>query len=387
MTNIKFLILSLLMTLVSCQVESEMDPNTVVISSKEIIDNDDRYQIKSLKFKNEKNYQYTVGLISLNRGDKKTRCTGTLIGEYHIITAAHCVYKNGKVIDSAYFDPAILGVEKTKKWRFFIEKVWVNKKFIANHDYDLATSRFDIAILQIKKYNGQPVPGIQYGYLGRKLNNIVREDLDLKLIGYSGDKIKATLWESECSIFKVRPSKDNHHYDCDSFSGTSGGPVLHLDDEGSVMGILGVHVGAVGDPVYTNKFVSFNKRIFDDIEKIIKGDNSLIENFKQFTISLEPAISVFFHNKCHKPIYLGLRYKNLESEWVTKGYFMLEPGEAGNFINTKNIHYYYYAQDYSADKVWSGDKEVIIMEKRKNFKKSVTDSYWHNKTHRFTCKN
>jgi hypothetical protein len=74
---------------------------------------------------------------------------------------------------------------------------------------------------------------------------------------------------------------------------------------------------------------------------------------------------IAFNNKCSKPIAIFVHYLDLNNNWITDGYYRLEPNQQGNIFNTKNLIFYYYAQSMDGTVVWKGDyefqyKDIVI---------------------------
>jgi V8-like Glu-specific endopeptidase len=389
-TKSKFLLLSSLLFLIaSCQVENKTTSDAKVVSSWAVIGNDERTEVENIVYKPENFYQYSVGRLtfqSKSNLNQTNECTGTLIGKYHIITAAHCVYHSGELIESGYFDPSMVGVKNIREHRFFIEKIWLKPSFMRLVDLDLDSAKHDIAILKIKKLSGQGVPGDLFGYMGRESTVSLRENTKVIIAGYPGDKLDGSLWESRCIVKEMKEGSVNHKYNCDTTTGMSGGPVIKYNTITNENLIVGVHV----DYIITeniNEFITFDTEISEDINKIIAGLDDEVKHFEEKTILLKPKNSVYFHNKCNVDMYVGIRYKNLDSEWITDGYKVVKPGKVHNFINTKTRHYYYYAQDYEGDIVFSGDHETYLQNDYKFFKKVSLEPHWQVKTHSFSCDN
>ena len=59
-------------------------------------------------------------------------------------------------------------------------------------------------------------------------------------------------------------------------------------------------------------------------------------------------------NQCAVDIWVALHYKDTSENWVSDGFWTLEPGETREFFNTTADHFYYYAQSEGRDQVWKG---------------------------------
>jgi uncharacterized membrane protein len=70
------------------------------------------------------------------------------------------------------------------------------------------------------------------------------------------------------------------------------------------------------------------------VSEIIK-----IQNQKKQTYDV-----ISFKNKCDDALYVAINYKDLNNEWVTKGWYSFAPGEEAIIAKTRNGVYYYYAE-------------------------------------------
>lgn len=61
---------------------------------------------------------------------------------------------------------------------------------------------------------------------------------------------------------------------------------------------------------------------------------------------------IYFKNKCSVMIQVSIRYRNLQNEWVTKGWYNIQPGEEKRIARSYNSVFYYMGQ--AKGRVWSG---------------------------------
>lgn len=89
-------------------------------------------------------------------------------------------------------------------------------------------------------------------------------------------------------------------------------------------------------------------------------DGAQYEYFSPPMLSVKPLtnnpsfINIQYTNKCDEPLNLAINYKNLNDDWVTDGWWTLQPGESANVANTKNNIFYYYGVTQDNDYVWEG---------------------------------
>lgn len=102
---------------------------------------------------------------------------------------------------------------------------------------------------------------------------------------------------------------------------------------------------------------------------------------------------VYFKNKCNRKIQTAINYKNLDGEWVTEGWWSLEPGESAFVAKTRNTVFYTYAESIAprAERVfWSGDDLYRSIRGSQNTygfrKKKITTQEWGTWTQNFTCR-
>jgi len=93
---------------------------------------------------------------------------------------------------------------------------------------------------------------------------------------------------------------------------------------------------------------------------------SVLDNSKRFKI--------YFKNKTSEKVEVAVRYKNLDGEWETGGWYHLDPGDDAYLVNTKNAIFYYFAEAIYEDWVWSGDDNYYYVrnsDKKFGFKKKT----------------
>jgi len=101
---------------------------------------------------------------------------------------------------------------------------------------------------------------------------------------------------------------------------------------------------------------------------------------------------IYFKNNCARTIWTALHYKNLDGQWVTDGWWKLQPGGSAFVAKTRNINLYIYAEsDDPAESrlYWQGSdlhKSVRNSEQVYGFiHKTITTQDWGTWTESFTC--
>ncbi|TNF32129.1 MAG: trypsin-like serine protease [Deltaproteobacteria bacterium] len=162
----------------------------------------------------------------LRIGQVGNTCTGFMIGESHVLTAAKCVFDhiNNKWIDGIYFTPA-RDEEQTpfgiRDW----EKVHVHQNFAQK-----GLSDWNFAVIKLKKPLGRST-----GYFSLPSTDNYAGPVEIP--GYPMDKPINTMWTSSC----FANTRSNHlYYKCDTYAGMSGAPILVETNGGHTA--YGIHI-------------------------------------------------------------------------------------------------------------------------------------------------
>ncbi|MFM7601558.1 MAG: trypsin-like serine peptidase [Pseudanabaena sp.] len=190
----------------------------------------------------------TVGkVVGLTDKNEKYSCTGTLIGEYHVLTNAHCVYDRGKLAKKMIFLPNLINGRLRRKTDYAVVK-----RVVAGTKNSENDSADDWAILLLNKPLGE-----KYGFLKWKpLSLSLLQDYKKQLFvaGYSVDypdpkryaDLQAGKGETAgvhvgCSVVDELDGMFVH--DCDTNSGASGSALI-----GKINGafhIVGLHAAGL----------------------------------------------------------------------------------------------------------------------------------------------
>jgi len=121
---------------------------------------------------------------------------------------------------------------------------------------------------------------------------------------------------------------------------------------------------------------------------------------RSINFTLEPSLieessfydfdRVYIRNSCAKTIWVAVHYFSLKSNWVTKSWFRLGPGEKSYMAQTKNRTFYVHALSADGTSVWSGDDSRFIVkghDQAVGFKGyRITSDSWGHWTHVLTCR-
>lgn len=105
-----------------------------------------------------------------------------------------------------------------------------------------------------------------------------------------------------------------------------------------------------------------NQKKADGFQSLV----NVIDNSKRFKI--------YFKNKTSEKVEVAVRYKNMDGEWETGGWYHIDPGDDAYLVETKNSIIYYYAEAIYEDWVWSGDDNYYYVrnsDKKFGFKKKT----------------
>lgn len=163
-------------------------------------------------------------------------CTASLVGPDLILTNAHCILKDGAVVESdVRFS---LHFNGTKKIRARYEAMVTKVEAIGATQFNSGRGQpDDWAILRLDRKLGDVV-----GWLGvrpRSGEELIKRGkfTTYYMIGYSRDRSGLPLMQ-KCEI---RDSADEQiFHNCSGVEGSSGSPILHLEtrSDGQVMGVI-----------------------------------------------------------------------------------------------------------------------------------------------------
>lgn len=103
--------------------------------------------------------------------------------------------------------------------------------------------------------------------------------------------------------------------------------------------------------------------------------------------------AIHFYNACSRNVQTGLRYRDVNNNWQTAGWWTLTPGQDVYVANTKNRIYYIYGETIDGNTStrlrWDGsdfhDKIHGSSETYGFHKREITTNDWGTWTQRFNC--
>ncbi|CAM3449182.1 trypsin-like serine peptidase [Parendozoicomonas haliclonae] len=360
-----------------------------------IIRGESREQITDMDNAPSQIIKRTGLLLSYSAGNTKpSSCSATIIGENHLITAAHCVVDSGagRVKKRIEFFPRFRGENYRFPGRRYISKAWISKEYLKqaklkafDAEGDLKSinpkeMQHDLAILEVKPLNGKSVNslGMAGSFFTKKNEQGQYPDdvYEMQLASYPSDKEDGTLWYEECFV--------KHDYaniartSCDTAPGASGSSIFQYDQEYDQYYIKGV---LSADAKAENYVTWFTQTTFGALSALIKNEGSTQSYFKSFSINTEDATYIHIKNSCENRVDLLVRLYR-DDEWRILQKNRLNTGDVASFGKTDSFgHYYYFAKDLYDGGTWSGDsvsatyKGKKVWLKKKTISKKNTDNF------------
>lgn len=205
-----------------------------------VIDSDTRVRINS---KNHRLLHDSIGILKISDAEGTAYCTGTVISQHHVVTAAHCLVSKKKFADKVVFMPGLNGPVSSAKRPFGTFQAIKLQVFKAY--FETSSVENDLGLLTFAE--NLPVSPLAIAAAPSSAA-IIGEEVKLTIAGYPGDKTLGTLWEGKGARFGTILWQQSSAHSVDTASGQSGSAVRSRVN--GVESVVGIHSSGVDADIF-----------------------------------------------------------------------------------------------------------------------------------------
>lgn len=179
----------------------------------------------------------STGLLSDMEDSSSWDCTGAVIGSNAVLTAGHCLVYNGQwFLQQIYFLPNLHRVcadkdcssNKASDWHKWAHATTF-RSWSAAGDWT-----WNVAVIKYYDDFAPSIPSLSYGF------NCGEDKYEVATGGYAADKPTGSFWTSSCPVVVADVCSGSYAVanQCDVASGQLGGPVVNLNADYTIYGVM-----------------------------------------------------------------------------------------------------------------------------------------------------